>query len=374
MSTQPRSPTLPTCGYEGNSDVYGLGIRVGIYLQWISGLLSKAFLEEKDLRDVLNENAIFLLAIFLATVLLVTDTISGVHSVDILIMLHIFFGSIYTIFVDEHIIARIEYFSSLMGILFKSGIATGMAVIGVWFWFYDTPAPLNPGCSQYAFLFGRVGFFSKSTIMAFKAFAVINLILCVLVLLGTIFVRIYVWFFRAFLILKPFPSEELPQSEEKPSRAIKLRRWIISGRYPAVLPPLTLSGAKFDRSVPAKTNYFDQLKVLELQTLDEFQNKIRSLRGGSPNRLRDNLLRVVDSTAKWFDGPLRHIIDQPFYGSGLVDKYPTLASYLRVGRSSLLSSESKPTKTTQIQDVASNVIQQGRCVSRHLFLILAQFI
>jgi hypothetical protein len=42
-----------------------LGIRVGIYLQWISGLLSREFLEEKDLRDVLNENA---------RVLLVTDT------------------------------------------------------------------------------------------------------------------------------------------------------------------------------------------------------------------------------------------------------------------------------------------------------------
>jgi hypothetical protein len=173
-STQPRSTTLPSCGYEGNSDIYGLGIRVGIYLQWISGLLSKVFLEEKDLRDVLNENAIFLLAVFLATVLFVTDTIGGVHGVDILIMLHIFFGSIYTIFVDEHIVSRIEYLSSLMGILFKSGIATGMVAIGVWFWFYDTHVPLHSGCSQYAFLFGRVGFYSKSTTMAFKAFAVIK--------------------------------------------------------------------------------------------------------------------------------------------------------------------------------------------------------
>jgi hypothetical protein len=237
MLPQPRAAALPTCGYEGNSDVYGLGIRVGIYLQWVSGLLSKAFLNEEALRDVLNENAIFLLAIFLATVLLVTDTISGVRSVDILIMLHIFFGSIYTVFVDSHILNRIEYFSSLMGIVFKSGVATGMAAIGVWFWFYDVHPPTDPTCSQYAFLFGRVGFFSKGTIMAFKAFSMINLACCATALLGTIIIRIEVWNYQAYLVSKPSPSEDTKLGTRNASIAVKIRRWILSGRYRSFCGP-----------------------------------------------------------------------------------------------------------------------------------------
>ena len=366
MSTQPRSTALLTCGYEGNSDVYGLGIRVGIYLQWISGLLSKAFLEEKDLRDVLNENAIFLLAIFLATVLLVTDTISGVHGVDILIMLHIFFGSIYTIFVDEHIIARIEYFSSLIGILFKSGIATGMAAIGVWFWFYDTPIPLNSNCSQYAFLFGRVGFYSKSTIMVFKAFAVVNLMLCASTMLGTILVRIYVWIFRAFLILKPFPSEGLLGLEEKPTMAIKLRRWIISGRYHLFLSPLSLKSSKYYNSVPAKTDYYQQLKALELQSLDEFQKRMGRVRRRSPDGPIAKIFQSFECTTKllkFLDSPLDVIISRQqkiLGGTEFGERYPGLVGLFSVGRRYTPPLESKPENKRTLQEVSSNAIKQGR--------------
>ena len=81
--------------------------------------MSKVFLGEEALRDVLDENVIFLLGISLATALFVTDTIAGVYSIDILIMLHIFFSSIYTIFVDNLILDRMEFFPSLIGIVFQ---------------------------------------------------------------------------------------------------------------------------------------------------------------------------------------------------------------------------------------------------------------
>lgn len=193
MSIQlPTDASLPVCSFVGNSDVYGLGIRVGIYLQWLASLLSKVFLGEEALRSVLNENAIFLLALFLATILLATDTITGVHSLDILIMLHIFFGGLFTIY-DTKVEERIEYLSSLAGYFFKAGIVAGMAAVGVWFWFYNVQIPEDASCKSFAFLFGRVGLYSVHTITSFKAISVINLVFCLSALYGLLFYRIYVW-------------------------------------------------------------------------------------------------------------------------------------------------------------------------------------
>ena len=57
--------------YVGNSDAYGLGIRLDIYLQWTTSVTTKWVFTDRDrLRDVLNENAIFILSVFIATIVL----------------------------------------------------------------------------------------------------------------------------------------------------------------------------------------------------------------------------------------------------------------------------------------------------------------
>ena len=52
-------------GLKGNPDLYGVGIRVGIYLQWISTLLTNIFVLS-GVSDSLDTNSIFLFAIFIA--------------------------------------------------------------------------------------------------------------------------------------------------------------------------------------------------------------------------------------------------------------------------------------------------------------------
>ena len=52
-------------GLEGNPDLYGVGIRIGIYLQWISSLLINAFIPS-GVSDSLDTNSIFLFAVFIA--------------------------------------------------------------------------------------------------------------------------------------------------------------------------------------------------------------------------------------------------------------------------------------------------------------------
>lgn len=85
--------------YVGNSDAYGLGIRLGIYIQWTTSVINKwTFTDRGHLRDVLNENAIFIFSVFIATIVLAATGEPKPHAVDLIILEHIFFGSIYTVF------------------------------------------------------------------------------------------------------------------------------------------------------------------------------------------------------------------------------------------------------------------------------------
>ena len=84
-------PSPDVCaGIAGNSDLYGLGIRVGIYLQWVSSLLTNVFLPHRA-SDSLDANSIFLFAIFIAIVRS-TATSGGLNAVEAFIMLQLCFG------------------------------------------------------------------------------------------------------------------------------------------------------------------------------------------------------------------------------------------------------------------------------------------
>lgn len=77
-------------GFAGNSDLYGLGIRVGIYLQWISSLLTNILLL-KGVPDSLDTNSIFLFAVFIA-IANATNATGGLHPAEAFIMLQLCFG------------------------------------------------------------------------------------------------------------------------------------------------------------------------------------------------------------------------------------------------------------------------------------------
>jgi hypothetical protein len=56
---------LGTCGYIGNQDVYGLGIRIGLYSQWTSTLISNWF-HTFNLSRARDVNTFFQLAMGIA--------------------------------------------------------------------------------------------------------------------------------------------------------------------------------------------------------------------------------------------------------------------------------------------------------------------
>ncbi|KAL5334013.1 hypothetical protein BJX70DRAFT_403043 [Aspergillus crustosus] len=142
-----------SCGFPGNSDLYGLGIRIGIYLQWISALVSSYF--HLDDTDILRFNYFaFSLAVMAAVFVL---TVQGTaHTIEIIIMIYMFFGGLYTI-APRTLRGRQQPRLSKRMIL---GPVTGftMLIYSAWFWttgrksdrFIPTP------CGNTLFLFARI--------------------------------------------------------------------------------------------------------------------------------------------------------------------------------------------------------------------------
>lgn len=85
----------PTCGFAGNSDIYSLGIRLGLYLQWIASYLTVQ-IHPDAIPDLLDITLIYETALFIATAVLTLDTASA-YSTEIMLLTMIFFTDFYLI-------------------------------------------------------------------------------------------------------------------------------------------------------------------------------------------------------------------------------------------------------------------------------------
>lgn len=56
------------CSIDGNGDLYGLGVRIGVYCQWVSSWI-RMLVDEESIEDVHGVNAIFVFAVIIATIL-----------------------------------------------------------------------------------------------------------------------------------------------------------------------------------------------------------------------------------------------------------------------------------------------------------------
>ncbi|KAG8530599.1 uncharacterized protein KY384_004637 [Bacidia gigantensis] len=92
-------PTLCHQGFVGNQDLYGLGIRLGIYLQWVSSLLANNLLPESR-KEPQKAFLIFSLAICIATI---TSTFiaSCTFAIEIEIFYWMYWGGVFCVFMSS---------------------------------------------------------------------------------------------------------------------------------------------------------------------------------------------------------------------------------------------------------------------------------
>ncbi|UPK89824.1 hypothetical protein LCI18_000759 [Fusarium solani-melongenae] len=154
------------CGFEGNSDMYGLGIRLSIYMQWLSAFLWRTFYPQ-GLRPVSNTYLIFIFAIFVA-ILDLTAQARPTYAVEMLVLAYIIFGGFYVVLWDnflekETTLADRQTVSWLVREI--SGFSLCGAIAAYYFWFWlrgiHSDSFLPTPCGSYAFIYAKVPLYNR---------------------------------------------------------------------------------------------------------------------------------------------------------------------------------------------------------------------
>ncbi|XWW99427.1 hypothetical protein V2A60_007437 [Cordyceps javanica] len=170
-----------SCGYDGNSDLYGVGVRVGLYAQWVATLLSTVFVPRSE-AGLRTTNLIIQLAVFIGlcteSTRETTTTSAGPHPSAAVITQFLLCGSLSSVTGDG-----VSHLRSLSGVA-RLFFYTAFSAYGCWFWFTGVDvmrAGDGSGCQEVAF-FGRTTFDGWFRVLG-KVVSVLGLVTCV-VLVG----------------------------------------------------------------------------------------------------------------------------------------------------------------------------------------------
>jgi hypothetical protein len=145
-------------GFEDNSDIYGLGIRVGIYLQWVSCLLANHTLPETRV-ELAQAYLLFLIAICVtALVMSIQNTCN--FALEIIILYYMFFGGKLCVFTWPNLTtpkSKIKWLGMTWYRTILSILDIFMIGHGAWFWLrgYDTRFARLP-CGTHHFFFVKI--------------------------------------------------------------------------------------------------------------------------------------------------------------------------------------------------------------------------
>lgn len=162
----PQSPRQ--CGFMGNNDIYGLGIRTGIYTQTIAVWFSKYFLLSQAyvLRDSITVFSIALLAVALVFVRNASQT----YAVEGFILLQILSWSCLTGVRTKTSYAKQNLRNSVTRLLFTESLNIASLGLHVWFWFRGLDEMLKTPCGTFTMFLVKVNVYGWfRTVMKFFA-------------------------------------------------------------------------------------------------------------------------------------------------------------------------------------------------------------
>ncbi len=156
------------CGFEGNADLYGLGIRLGIYFQWLSAQLCRV-LHKEYVVELDRAYMIFLTAVFIALLVLTGDA-DSTYDVEVLVLMYILICGPF-----NFISGQLGEYRSIALVNVEFLVVWPATVYSSWFWFSGRDArflqqPVE--CGGYGFVFKRVSLRGGSTLAFFKAMSV----------------------------------------------------------------------------------------------------------------------------------------------------------------------------------------------------------
>lgn len=159
------SPPIPsyrygTCGFAGNADLYGFGVRLGLYLQWAATITANIFLpaEASNMRTI---NGCFQLALLIGLVY-TTVTNPNLFAAEVVVILFFGFGSTSTLQFPKNAQAQ----ATAIGAICRWVIFSGFVAYSIWFWWVGkTTMAWNP-CSRSIFFIGKTDIYGWFEILA----------------------------------------------------------------------------------------------------------------------------------------------------------------------------------------------------------------
>jgi hypothetical protein len=201
-NTRILTPAMATCTFTGNADMYGLGIRIGFYLQWFGTILA-LWIARSEVPGMRLSNSLFVAATFLA--LIIQTEKNNLKAVEIYVILLLTFGG-YLYFVPLYIwrlltgctpeldpsryplVNASRMFSALNFLLLVS-----VSIFQLWFWISKVDRVGFDGCEPYGFFFARLRLNGIGFMVANILFHFILLFCCLGVLCITISKGLGIW-------------------------------------------------------------------------------------------------------------------------------------------------------------------------------------
>lgn len=215
-----------TCGFTGDDNTYGLGIRLGVYFQWITSSLAYNFVPE-EAATMRGVNNCFQASVF-AGLLFVTKTRgSDLYAVEAFIMLTFCMGGVCsgdtpTEGGERSKPKRYAYHgASSIGWILRGLLAIGFCAYGVWFTFKGMDNMQHPPCSTYAFFLAKVNLYNwfRTFLKASFTIGAVSYAIGILVALG-----FGVFEFFTCLGRSPKDPNDLPSDDEKDTQQAEVQQ------------------------------------------------------------------------------------------------------------------------------------------------------
>lgn len=191
---------MAVCSFAGNTDMYGLGIRIGFYLQWFAGDLA-SWLAPSEVNGIRLTNSVFIAATFLALVIQISLNVSNLQVVEVYIILLLTFGY-YLFFVPLYTWRLLTGYNPALDPFRFPHVRPGqvysvlnflllvaVASFQLWFWFSRVPHLNGQACQEYGFFFAKIKLNKQGFEVLNIVFYSLLLSSCVIVLLMSVLIK-----------------------------------------------------------------------------------------------------------------------------------------------------------------------------------------
>lgn len=157
LKAKPEREKRSECGFAGNSDIYGVGIRIGYYTQALSVWVANYFVlgEAKILRST---NLLFMIAVLIGLFALSRKS-PNAYAIEAFLLLQLSFATFYIGVVDWSRYSKKYWrFSPGRNVIMSM---TNLSAIGynAWFWWRGLDKMDETPCGTFAFFFSKVDLF-----------------------------------------------------------------------------------------------------------------------------------------------------------------------------------------------------------------------